>query len=170
MPTRPRLPSHHRAPHRRSMTTSPSITLGYFLSRRTSSPGSTANTSGTSPCHSRLLAPAPPPRPRDRGPGRPAPQSGHRAEQRRPRRVAPVRPAGVRRPDARPGQGPLRGRPPRVAPCSRYARHTSDTASRDRRDIYGRDIQTTPCGTSAPQAPPRLGVVNLETGDTDGPR
>jgi len=32
-PTRPRLPSHHRAPHRPSLTISPSITPGYFLGR-----------------------------------------------------------------------------------------------------------------------------------------
>ncbi len=55
---------------------------------------------------------------------------------------------------------------------SRYARHTSDTARRDRRDIYSRDVQTTirrPAGASPGR--PRLGVVNLETGEiTDGPQ
>jgi hypothetical protein len=55
---------------------------------------------------------------------------------------------------------------------SRYARHTSDPTSRDRKDIYSRDAQTTiRRGTSTPRERPRLGVVNLETGEiTDGPQ
>ena len=54
---------------------------------------------------------------------------------------------------------------------SRYARHTSDLVSRERRDIYGRDVQTTirrRAGASPGRL--RLGVVNLETGEiTEGP-
>jgi hypothetical protein len=55
---------------------------------------------------------------------------------------------------------------------SRYARHTNDLASRDRTDIYSRDVQSTiRRGTNAPRERPRLGVVNLETGEiTDGPQ
>ena len=55
---------------------------------------------------------------------------------------------------------------------SRYARHTSDPTSRDREDIYSRDAQTTiRRGTNTPRERPRLGVVNLETGEiTDGPQ
>jgi len=53
---------------------------------------------------------------------------------------------------------------------SRYARHISDQASRERRDVYGRDARTTirhPAGASPGR--PRLEVVNLETGEvTEG--
>lgn len=54
---------------------------------------------------------------------------------------------------------------------SRYARHTSDPTSHDRTHIYGRDVEATiRRGTNAPRERPRLGVVNLETGEiTDGP-
>ena len=52
---------------------------------------------------------------------------------------------------------------------SRHARHTSGEARRERRDSYARDVQTT-LGPGTAQARPRLGVVNLETGEiTDGP-
>src|ERR1035437_5262598 len=103
--------------------------------------------------------------------------------------MAPIRRADIQRPDARPDQGPLRGRPPTAgggAPTeppgekapqggpasSRYARHTSDPTSRDRKDIYSRDARTTiRRGTNTPRERPRLGVVNLETGEiTDGPQ
>ena len=55
---------------------------------------------------------------------------------------------------------------------SRYARHISDPTSRDRKDNYSRDAQTTiRRGTNTPRDRPRLGVVNLETGEiTDGPQ
>ena len=55
---------------------------------------------------------------------------------------------------------------------SRYARHTNDLASRDRTDIYSCDVQyIIRRGTNAPRERPRLGVVNLETGEiTDGPQ
>jgi hypothetical protein len=54
---------------------------------------------------------------------------------------------------------------------SRYARHTSDLTTCDRTDVYGCDVQSTiPRGTNAPRERPRLGVVNLETGEiADGP-
>ena len=54
---------------------------------------------------------------------------------------------------------------------SRYARHISDPTNRERKDIYSRDAQTTiRRGTNTPRERPRLGVVNLETGEiTDGP-
>ena len=55
---------------------------------------------------------------------------------------------------------------------SRYARHTSDPTIRDRKDTYSRDARTTILrGTNTPWERPRLGVVNLETGEiTDGPQ
>ena len=55
---------------------------------------------------------------------------------------------------------------------SRYARHTSDPASRDRSNIYSSDLKTTlRRGTDAIRERPRLGVVNLETGEiTDSPQ
>jgi len=55
---------------------------------------------------------------------------------------------------------------------SRYARHTRDTARRERMDVYCRDVQTTiRRGANAPNGRPRLGVVNLETGEiTDSPQ
>ena len=53
---------------------------------------------------------------------------------------------------------------------SRYARHVSDTARRERTDVYRSDVQATiRHGANAPAGRPRLGVVNLETGEiTDG--
>ena len=55
---------------------------------------------------------------------------------------------------------------------SRYARHTSEPTTLARTDLYNRDVKTTlRHGTSALQGRPRLGVVNLETGEiTDGPQ
>jgi hypothetical protein len=55
---------------------------------------------------------------------------------------------------------------------SRYARHTSDPTSRDRSNSYSRDVQSTiRRATNDPRARPRLGVVNLETGEiTEGPQ
>jgi hypothetical protein len=55
---------------------------------------------------------------------------------------------------------------------SRYARHTNDLTSGHRTDIYSRDVQTIlRRGTNAARERPRLGVVNLETGEiTDGPQ
>ena len=55
---------------------------------------------------------------------------------------------------------------------SRYARHTSQPARRERTDIYSRDVKSTiRRSTSAPQLRPRLGVVNLQTGEiTEGPQ
>ena len=53
---------------------------------------------------------------------------------------------------------------------SRYARHTSDLISCDRTHIYGLDLQSTiRHDINAARERPRLGVVNLETGEiTDG--
>ena len=55
---------------------------------------------------------------------------------------------------------------------SRFSRHASDLAIRERVNIYSRDVQSTiRRGTNAPRERPRLGVVNLETGEiTDGPQ
>ena len=54
---------------------------------------------------------------------------------------------------------------------SRYARHISDPTNRERKDIYSRDAQTTIRRGANPRERPRLGVVNLETGEiTDGPQ
>jgi hypothetical protein len=55
---------------------------------------------------------------------------------------------------------------------SRYARHTNEPSSLERTDSYIHDVQaTTRRGTNAPRERPRLGVVNLETGEiTDGPQ
>lgn len=49
---------------------------------------------------------------------------------------------------------------------SRYARHTNDPTSRERTDTYSRDARSTiQRGINAPRERPRLGVVNLETGE-----
>ena len=54
---------------------------------------------------------------------------------------------------------------------SRYARHTSDPTCSDRKGIYSGDAQTTIRRGANPRERPRLGVVNLETGEiTDGPQ
>ena len=124
----------------------------------------------------RLLAPAPPPGPRDRRTGRPASPRRPRQDLRRPRGMAPLLPAVLHRPDAGPTPLPLRGRPHPVAspaPTQRAHQPGTDPSPRGhlrrRRQRPPRTSTSTAKPTHRQRTGPRLGVVDLETGELRDP-